>query len=82
MPTGNFEKFAVRRHCGIGYDNIGLLEISREETFTEPELARFTAIAKQLTVIFRHKQVEETLRNSEKRFRRLVENAPDVITRY
>lgn len=47
---------------------IGLLNISRDEPFTESDLQRLEAISEQLTVIIEHKRAGEALKLSEERY--------------
>jgi PAS domain S-box-containing protein len=65
-----------------GEQKIGLLEVSGKEPFTQTELKRLQTVSRQLINVIRRKQVEEALKNSEERFRRLADNARDIIFRY
>ncbi|OGO71716.1 MAG: hypothetical protein A2Z49_06830 [Chloroflexi bacterium RBG_19FT_COMBO_56_12] len=65
-----------------GGKSIGLVELSRKEPFNESELLRLEAISEEMSIILQHTQAEEALRKSEDRFRRLAENAQDIIYRY
>jgi PAS domain S-box-containing protein len=55
---------------------IGLLETSRKELFTEADLERFEAIARQMTATINRKRAQDALGESEERYRVLFENTP------
>ena len=58
---------------------IGLLDISRKEPFTESDMKRLETIAPQITNIIERKRTEEQLRESEERYRTVIEGAHDMI---
>lgn len=58
---------------------IGMAGFSRPTAIEESDAARFAILAQQLAGIVHHKQVEDELRESEARYRHLIENATDGI---
>jgi len=53
---------------------MGLLEVSRKDPFTESDLKRFKTISEQLISIIEHKQSEQALKESEKKYRTVFKN--------
>jgi len=61
---------------------IGLLDISSTEPLTESDLHRLETISGQLTAIIKRKRAEEALRESEARYRAVVEDQTELICRF
>ncbi len=61
---------------------LGLLEVSRKESFTEFDLKRLKTISEQLTSIIKRKQAEESLQKSEAVFKGIYSQAPVGIELY
>ena len=61
---------------------LGLLNVSGPNTFTEQDLGRIENICGQLTSALRRKQVEEALRQSQDRYRTLIETQTEFIVRW
>lgn len=59
---------------------IGILDISSGRRFTEEDLRRLQPIARQMTAILLRKRAEQALKESESRFRSLVEHSSDEIS--
>lgn len=60
---------------------LGILDISREKEFTEEDLERVSAFAKEFTNLLERKKAEEALKKSEKKYRELVEDVPGMVYR-
>ena len=57
------------------YETIGLVEISRDKSFSENELKRLEIIVNQLTLVLKRALTEKELADNEKKYRSLVEKA-------
>ncbi len=68
----------------VGPKTIGTLSFgTRTRTrFAEDEIEMMRTIAGQVSVAMQRKRAEEALRESEKEYRSLAENIPDIVTRY
>ena len=55
---------------------IGLVDMSRQELFSESDLERFTVVAEQFAGILKRKQVEETVRASKTKLTSIFRVAP------
>ncbi|MBF8296595.1 MAG: sensor protein, partial [Bacteroidetes bacterium] len=58
---------------------IGIIDISRKVPFAESDSTRMQAIAEEVSAILQRKRAEETLKESEDRYRDLVANSSDLI---
>jgi len=78
----------IRKIVEQGYDRFETCHRCKEGKIIQCEIsAKYSGFGGGQIVVFirditERKQVEDALRESEERFRRLVENAPDVILRY
>lgn len=59
---------------------IGLMDISRQESFTQSDLKRFSTIAEEVTVILRRKEAEKETGESYEKLQELVEEVIHTIT--
>jgi PAS domain S-box-containing protein len=60
-------------------ESVGLLEFSSKTVFEADALQRFEYIAVQLGSVIRRKQAEEALKESEVKFRQIVEKSNDIF---
>ncbi len=60
-------------------ESVGLLEFSSKTGFKIEDLQRFEFIAAELGSIIRRKQAEEALKDSEAKFRQIVEKSNDIF---
>ncbi len=58
---------------------IGIIDIGREQAFTKSEKQRFQALAYQVTSLIMYKNSNESLEKSEENYRRLVENLQEAV---
>ncbi len=58
---------------------LGLMEATRQESFTKKEMMRFISMSAQIYTVLRRKQAEEALVESEEKFRNLAEKSPAMI---
>lgn len=58
---------------------IGIMDISRSESFNQLEVLRITRISKQLTSILQHWQTLQQLKESEEKYKHIAENSMDAI---
>lgn len=61
--------------------SVGILELSSNAPFTPEDLARLEFISSELGSIIRRKQAEEALKESEEKFRQIVEGSNDIFIR-
>ena len=61
---------------------VGLVDMSRQELFSESDLVRFVVIAEQFTAILSRRRAEEALRESEDRYRAVSELTSDYAYAY
>lgn len=68
----------------VGERLIGVLSTQsyRPQAFTEDDLATLELLASQVAIALENIRLIKELEESEARFRRLAENAPDIIFRY
>ena len=66
----------------IENETVGLMEISSTPPFEASDMQRLEMISNQLTMAIRRKQTEDALRESEERYRSVVESSPMGIHLY
>jgi PAS domain S-box-containing protein len=59
--------------------NVGILVLASQSKFTESDLKRIEKFSKQITIAIQRRQVEETVREKEELFRRLITATPDAV---
>ena len=65
----------------VDNESVGVLEISGTSSFTPDDLNRLDFISTELGSIIRRKQAEEALKESEEKFRQIVESSNDIFVR-
>ena len=60
-------------------ESVGLLEFSSKTSYKKEDLNRFEFLALELASVIRRKQAEEALKDSEAKFRQIVEKSNDIF---
>ncbi|MEJ2208004.1 MAG: PAS domain S-box protein [Anaerolineae bacterium] len=58
---------------------IGLVDMSRQEPFSEMDLARFALVGEQFAAILQQRRAQQALRESEARNRAILDALPDLM---
>lgn len=62
-------------------ESVGLLELSSKTSFSPDDVARLEFLSSELGSIIRRKQAEEALKESEEKFRQIIEKSNDIFIR-
>ncbi|UCH10718.1 MAG: PAS domain S-box protein, partial [Fidelibacterota bacterium] len=75
-------KYSVVLPLQTDGETIGLMEISSETPFTGSDIGRLEMMSSQLTTAIKRKQTEDALRESEARYRSIIDSTPMGIHTY